>query len=316
VIRLLSAELLRASSRRVIRLLIVGVIAGVSIGVGLAAWNSDRGSAEAQYEAQLASCLRGDFVPVDDLPPPYATIEEFCADQVHIDDFASNEITWADVGDILEGMASIVILVGALVGASLGGADWTAGSMGTLLTWEPRRARVLLVRVAVAAAAAFAMATFAQAFFALVFRIGVALAGTTAGTSSGTLTHAAWLGLRVAAVTALVAIVAHAIATFGRSTVSAVGVLFGYLVLVEGFISNLWTDLQPRLLVRAAVVVVSQSPLLDPRATATIGANGEITDVTPGGILLSVRGAWVVVVLWAAIALGVALFAFRTRDVT
>jgi ABC-type transport system involved in multi-copper enzyme maturation permease subunit len=316
VIRLLSAELLRGLSRRVVRMLVVGVIAGVVIGVGIATWNSGRGSAQAEYESQLASCLRGDFVPVNDLPPGYGTIEEFCADQVRIEYFDSNEIKWADVDENLEGMGSIVILVGAFLGATLGGADWTAGTMSTLLTWEPRRTRVLLVRAAIAAAAAFAVATFAQAFFALAFRVGVALAGTTAGTPSGTLGHAAGLGLRVAAVAALTAIVAHAIATFGRSTVSAVGVLFGYLVLVEGFLSNLWTDLQPRLLVRAAVVVVSQQPLLDPSASATIGQNGEVSDITPGGVLLSVRGAWVVVVLWAAIALGIALFAFRTRDVT
>jgi ABC-type multidrug transport system ATPase subunit len=315
VIRLVSAEFLRARSRRVIRLLVVGIIAGVVIGVGIGTWNSDRGSAQAQYEAELASCLRGDFGSADDLPPRYATIEEFCADQVRIEYFASNEIKWVDVDDILEGMASIVILVGALVGASLGGADWTAGTMGTLLTWEPRRARVLLVRAAIAAAAAFGVAVFAQAFFALVFRLGVAVAGTAAGSPTGLIGDATQLALRTAAVAALTAVVAHAIATFGRSTVAAVGVLFGYLVLVEGFLSNLWTDLQPRLLVRAAVVVVSQKPLYDPDVTATIGPNGGVIGQSQA-IALTYRGAWVVVVLWAAIALGIALVAFRTRDVT
>jgi ABC-2 type transport system permease protein len=315
MIRLLSAELLRGLSRRVLRLLVVGVIAGVVIGVGIATFNSNGGSAQAEYESQLASCLRGDYVPLDDLPPRYDTIEEFCADQVRIEYFDSNEMKWADVDDILEGMGSIVILVGAFVGATLGGADWTAGTMSTLLTWEPRRVRVLLVRAAIAAAAAFVVAVFAQAFFALVFRAGVAIAGTTAGTPPGTVGDAAGLGLRVAAVAALTAIVAHAIATFGRSTVAAVGVLFGYLVLVEGFLSNLWTDLQPRLLVRAAVVIVSQNPLYDPDATATIGPNGDVIGQTQA-IALTYRGAWLVVVLWAAVAFGIALFGFRTRDVT
>jgi ABC-type transport system involved in multi-copper enzyme maturation permease subunit len=316
VMRLLSAELLRAGSRRVIRLLVVGVIAGVVIGVGIGTWNSDRGgSGQAQYESEMASCLRGDFVPADHVPKPYATLEEFCADTVRIENYDSNEIKWADVDDILEGMGSIVILLGAFLGATLGGADWTAGTMGTLLTWETRRVRVLLVRTAVVTVAAFAMALFAQAFFALVFRIGVALAGTTAGSPAGLVGDAAGLALRVAIVAALIAIVAHAIATFGRSTVSAVGILFGYLVLVEGFLSNLWTDLQPRLLVRAAAVVVSHQPLLDPNAPQQFGPQGQVIGVGPP-VLLSVRGAWVVLVLWAAIALGIGMFAFRTRDVT
>jgi ABC-2 type transport system permease protein len=315
VIRLASAELLRATSRRVIRLLLVGIVAGVVIGVGIATWNSDRGSGQTQYEDQMASCLRGEFVSEDNLPRRYATLEEYCTDTVRIEFYDSNEIKWASVIDILEGMASMVILVGALVGATLGGADWTAGTMGTLLTWEPRRVRVLLVRAAIAAAAAFAVALFAQAFFAAVFRMGVAVAGTAVGSRAGLIGDAIELALRTAAVAALVAMVAHAIATFGRSTVAAVGVLFGYLVLVEGFLSNLWTDLQPRLLVRAAIVVVSQEPLLKPDATPVFGANGQIIAVTPS-VWLSVRGAWVVVALWAAIALGIALFAFRTRDVT
>ena len=43
----------------------------------------------------------------------------------------------------------MVVLLGVLLGATLAGADWTAGTMGTLLTWEPRRVRVHLVRVLV-----------------------------------------------------------------------------------------------------------------------------------------------------------------------
>jgi hypothetical protein len=313
VIRLLSSETLRALSRRVITMLAVGVVAGVVIGVGIATWNSDRGSAEAQYESQRASCLRGEFVAADRLPPRYDSLDEFCAQQVRSESYASDEIKWADLDEILQGMGPIVILLGAFLGATLGGADWTAGTMGTLLTWEPRRFRVLLVRTAVAAVAAFVMAMFAQAFLVLTFRVGVAMAGTTAGSPAGLVRDIVELGLRIAAVSALTAIVAHAIATFGRSTVSAVGILFGYLVLFEGFLSHLWTDLEPWLLVRAAIVVVSQTPLLDENAPPNFGANGQV--VSPS-VVLGVHGAWFVLGLWAAIALGIALLAFRTRDVT
>ncbi len=313
--RLLSAEVLRALSRRVIRMLVVGIIVGVVIGVGIATWNSDRGSGQAQYENQLASCLRGEFIPADQLPRQYATLQDFCADQVHIENYDSNEIRWAELEHLVQGMGPIVILLGAFLGATLGGADWTAGTMGTLLTWEPRRIRVLLVRTAVATAVAFVMAAFALTLFAVVFRVGVAIAGTTAGSAPDLLGATAGYGVRIAAVAALTAIVAHAIATFGRSTVAAMGILFGYLVLVEGFLSNLWTGLQPRLLVRAAVVIVSKEPLRDPNVTATFGPNGQLIGQAQA-IILTFRGAWVVILLWAAISLGVALFAFRTRDVT
>ena len=53
---------------------------------------------------------------------------------------------FSEVEEILMGTAFIVILIGAVVGATLGGADWSAGSMATLLVWEPRRLRVLAAR--------------------------------------------------------------------------------------------------------------------------------------------------------------------------
>ena len=44
-------------------------------------------------------------------------------------------------------MTAIFLVVGALfAGASVAGAEWRAGSMTTLLTWEPRRVRVIVGR--------------------------------------------------------------------------------------------------------------------------------------------------------------------------
>ena len=61
---------------------------------------------------------------------------------------ASSQWRWsrsagrAHVRDVLDRRAARRVLLGA----TLSGADWTAGTMGTLLTWEPRRIRVHLVR--------------------------------------------------------------------------------------------------------------------------------------------------------------------------
>jgi ABC-2 type transport system permease protein len=313
MIRLLSAELLRARSRHVIRVLMVGVVVGVVLSMGIATWNSARSSADASYRSALASCMRGEFTPPGQVPPPYHSLAEYCADQVRPENFQSNQLRWADLGQILNGISSIVILLGVLLGATLGGADWTAGSMGTLLTWEPRRIRVLIVRASVAAFVAFVFTMVAQAFFVLIYRLGVAIAGNTAGVARGMLGHATGTAFRVAVVAALLAVVAHALATLGRSTVAAVGILFGYLVIFEGFVSNLWIGLQPRLLIRAAVVVVAHQPLYDPRATVTFDSSG-VTELSQR-VLLSVPGAWVVLFAWAIGLLVVGLFAFRVRDV-
>jgi hypothetical protein len=314
VIGLLSAELLRARSRRAIRMLLVGIMVGVVIAIGIGTWNSSRSSGEDAYQEQLALCLKGSFIPADRLPPRYDTLEEYCAHVVRPEYYESDELRWADLDEILKGTSSIVILAGAFIGATLGGADWTAGSMGTLLAWEPRRIRVLVVRASIAAAAAFAIALFANVFIAFVFRIGVAIAGTTDGTRPDMLGDATRVALTVAAVAGIFAVIAHAIATLGRSTVSAVGILFGYLVLVEGFLAALWHPLQPRLLVRAANVVVLREPLLSEDVSAVMGPNGGLIGQTQR-VVLTESGAWLVLALWLLALLGLALLVFRSRDV-
>ncbi len=196
----------------------------------------------------------------------------------------------------MSGTSSIVVLLGVLLGATLAGADWTAGTMGTLLTWEPRRTRVHLVRVLVTVAVVLVFTIFAQVLLIGVFRIAVAIAGSADGTPKGMPRHLIGIVSRVAVVAALFGVVAHAVATLGRSTVAALGVIFGYLIVVEGFVAGLWTAIQPRLLIRAAEVVISQQPLLG-RAVITSDQSGNVI-VQSQEVLLSVSGGWVVLGVW------------------
>jgi ABC-2 type transport system permease protein len=100
-----------------------------------------------------------------------------------------------------------------------------------------------------------------------------------------------------------------AVAMVGRSTVAAVGVLFGYLVLVEGVIAGFRQSIQDRLLVRAGEVIVSQQPIYDERALVT---------VPPGHsppVMLGLTEATVVLIVYVVALLGIALLVFRVRDV-
>ena len=135
--------------------------------------------------------------------------------------------------------------------------------MTTLLTWEPRRVRVLLVRALVVALVVAFVTLLLQAILFGSFSLAVALRGTSLGAPSGLLGTAALTGLRVSTVAVGFGLVALAIATIGRSTVAALGVLFGYLVLFEGVIAGLRPSIQDRLLVRAGGVIVSQQPIYD-----------------------------------------------------
>lgn len=316
MIGLLRAELLRAWSRRVVRVLAVAVAVAIVVSMGIASYNVSRHSGEGAYQTALQDCLSGNLVPEEKLPPRYhGDLTRYCADRVRPEYYGVSQWRWADLPDALtSGTSSMVVLLGVLLGATLAGADWTAGTMGTLLTWEPRRTRVHLIRVLVTVAVVLVFTLAAQLLLIGVFRIAIAISGTTAGTPPGTTRHLLEIIVRVAVVAAAFGLVAHAVATLGRSTVAALGVIFGYLIVVEGFVAGLWTAIQPRLLIRAAEVVISQQPLLG-RAVITSDQSGNVV-IQSQEVLLSVSGGWVVLGAWVVALTALALLVFRARDVS
>jgi ABC-2 type transport system permease protein len=232
-----------------------------------------------------------------------------------MDESGGRWIRLDELPDILQGTSLIVVLLGVVVGASLGGADWSAGSMTTLLTWESRRVRVLVTRAVVAAIVAFVITLFLQSVFSLAWAGGTAMRGVTT-TSSGFLGETLGVVIRVSSVAAIIGVVAFAVSNVGRSTTAAVGILLGYLVIVEGFLAGVVVGLLPWLLVRAATVVVSQVPLVDPRAQASYGPDGRLIEVAGQGILLSVAGGWFLIACYAIVLLAAAAWLFRVRDVS
>lgn len=312
MIRLLSSEYLRARSRDVLKMLFVAAALGTIVGMSIAGWNSTpaeplSGQAQQSYQADLQRCLDGHFFGRrQELPRGYDTMEEFCADAVRPEYYGegSHTMRLAGLENILEGLSSLVVLMGVVVGASLGGADWSVRTMATLLTWEPRRARVLLVRALVVVVTVFLLTLAVQSFFVIVFRAAVALRGSADGLPPHFAKDIVEVVLRTSAVAALFSLVALAVATIGRSTAAGIGILFGYLVLVEGFLANLIRWLPRWTLVRAAVSVISQDPVLV--QTANGWRSKEV---------LSPSGALVVVIGYAVLTFALALAAFRVRDV-
>jgi ABC-2 type transport system permease protein len=250
--RLFRSELLRARSRRLVWMILVGALLGVATGVTIAAVRSHPPSpaalaaVERAAEQDRTACMRGEFGATVDQPPEgYDSLAEYCEEAVRfMDDSQGRWIRLEELPDILQGTSLIVVVLGAVVGASLGGADWSAGSMTTLLTWESRRVRVLVTRAVVVAIVALAITLFLQSVFALAWAGGTAMRGLTS-TPDGFLGETAGAIVRVSAVAALIGVVAFAVANLGRSTTAAVGILLGYLVIVEGFLAGLVLGLLP-----------------------------------------------------------------------
>jgi ABC-2 type transport system permease protein len=315
VIALFRSELLRARWRRVLPMMLVGGVLLIVVAMVIAGAHSHKptaaqiASADASFHKAFGDCMQGQFLgPGAQLPPGYTSLEQFCADQAapHVD----TGLQFRDVALLLEHTSTFVVLLGVALAASLGGADWSAGTMTTLLTWEPRRIRVLLIRAVVVALVVALVTLFLQGVLFGAFSLAVALRGTSLGAPPGLVGDALQTGLRVSTVAVGFGLVALAIATIGRSTVAALGVLFGYLVLVEGVIAGLRPSIQDRLLVRAGGVIVSQQPIYDEsRSFSSIGPS----NLPP--VLLGLTEAWVVAAVYVVVLMVLALFVFRARDV-
>lgn len=310
-----SSEWLRAWSRRTLRVLTLLAAAGIVIGVAIGTARSSPPAAVPRppspaYERAMKACLRGEFASPEELPPGFASLREFCEATVRPEDFVPqpSQIRLADLRPLLEGLATVVVMLGVVLGATLGGADWGTGQITTLLTWEPRRLRVLMVRAAVTATTVASITVALQALLIALYRAGVALRGSAEGAPPDWLAQVAGVGLRTSAVAALLGAVALAVATLGRGTAPAVGALLAYLVGVEGFLAGLAPRVAPWLLVRNAVVAITGTPLVIYRGGPRLGPVGAEIVRTPGE-------AWVVLLVWLAVLGSTALAAFRLRDV-
>jgi ABC-2 type transport system permease protein len=312
--RLLRSEFLRARSRRLVPMLIVAGLIGIVVGLTIAAVYADKptsteiAEAQARYDKEVQRCLSGRYLgPSGQLPVGYDSLEEFCHDNSgpYVDG-----VLLRDLDAILQGIATFVILLGTLLGASLGGADWTSDTMTTLLTWEPRRVRVFFARALVVAVFVAATTLFLQAVFSGVYALVTATRGSTAFLPTHFWTDVASTIGRVSVMATALGLVAYVVAMIGRSTVASLGALFGYLILFEGVIAGFRPSVQGNLLVRAASVIVSHVPIVDYSHDVSYGSNAQPP------ILMDVPRAWMVVGVYLVILAAVSLVQYRRRDVT
>jgi ABC-2 type transport system permease protein len=298
---LIRSELVRIWSRRMVKVLAIVAVVGATAGVVIGAIQShppDLVTAQRNFEDDLQHCLAGDFIPEDQLPPG-ETLDTFCAANVRAENYVNNSLRLAELSAILKGSAFILIVLGMVIGASSVGADWQAGTMAALLTWEPRRVRIYVVRVAVVLGTVFVLAVGLQIILALELAAAAALRGTTVGTESPWLRDVAGTVLRIGMASAFGASLGVTLAMIGRNTAAALGVAFGYIAIVESLLRGFIPKISSSLLSTNLVVFVD-------------GKAG----TSETGSAIAVGKASITIAIYAAALFVVALALFRTRDVT
>ena len=200
-------------------------------------------------------------------------------------------------GDGWIAVCAFFLAVGGMIGgASLAGAEWRAGTVATVLTWEPRRTRLLTARMGSAAILAAVIATLLQLLSLMLLLPAVLLNGTTAGVDSGWWLDLAAAIARASALTALTAVLALSIANIGRNTTAALAAITGWLLVGEGLVRGLKPSWARHLLAENLGTVLTWAPL-----------EGDLTTHTPVRALATL-------VAYTAIPVVAAIAIFRRRD--
>lgn len=146
------------------------------------------------------------------------------------------------------GVAVAGALVAALVGATGVGADWSSRTIITLLTWEPRRLRLLGRRHLAIALAVAAVGVVAQALALGLGVLSVAARGTWDPSAGPALIPPAhfWrdlvsLQVRGVVLMVVVGVLAAAVTTITRHTGGTLGLAFGWFAVVENGVRVLFT---------------------------------------------------------------------------
>lgn len=229
--RLLRSELLRARSRRsVLALALAGVVLTVAL-AAVTAWNerpydaAETSQAQDRASNEIARCKKHSERAEDPVE---------CAERVTEWFYQRMRDTVDDgyVEDTTVTLTLSLMMIGALLGATFVGGEFSSGSISNLLLFEPRRLRVWATKLA-----ATGLLTLVWAALC----VGGFVAGLTAlGRSwdsqawgSHWLSAMVNLGARNALAVAGAAVVGAALALAVRSTLACISVVIGYLV-IEG----------------------------------------------------------------------------------
>lgn len=165
-------------------------------------------------------------------------------------------------GDGILLIAGLPLLIGGVLGgASVLGAEWRAGTMTTVLTWEPRRLRLHAIRLTSAFVLAIVIAFLLEVLFLLAAVPAVLAHGSTAGTDGGWWIALVGAMVRIALMTGVAAVLAGSLATIGRGTTFALGAIFGWIAIGENLLRGLKPALAPHLLGENISIVLTWAPL-------------------------------------------------------
>ncbi len=265
--RLLRVELRRVFSRRLALALMLLPLVFVAVGfvgvhVELSTAEDNRAEAQRFYEQALEDWQDNGAEMVADCVEQEALEQERSGDPGI--DFGCDQMREPVLADFLfepepvqEQLVGAVAALGLpvavlalLIGATTTAAEFTARSIGTWLTFEPRRDRVWGTKVLAAAIAVVPMALAYVGALALGIPLIYRINDAAGSLSSGAWADVLATGGRAVTVVAVAGAVGAALGMLLRNTGAVLGVLVAYTIVVEGLLRGFVGRLEPYLLTR------------------------------------------------------------------
>ena len=267
------AEVRRFTNRRFIRVLLALALVGYVLVVGIAAATefgnpgpqeleqaqAERARSFAESEVFRQQCLDDPGRPAD-LP-----VEEYCGPPNTVDsipiEFFLDKTPFVLADRILPGATAVAAATAAvafLIGATYVGAEWSSRSMVALLFWEPRRTRVMVVKVGVLVGACAVMSVVAQLLWAGTATLLASTLGETGPRPDSLIGDVLALQARGAVLVVLAGLLGFAISNLARGTGAALGVGFVYFAVVETAVRVVRPRLQEYLLTDSAAGLMTE----------------------------------------------------------
>lgn len=308
---MIASELLRFRSRRLVKWMMVLFALALAFAGFLVFINSEaEGPATVSQGAIESSvlyqeCISGGF---GDPPPGAGSLEEFCFEIARDSTFVQDKrFFFSEMEEIFMGVTIPLAMLTFFLGASFMGAEWQKGTMTTTLTWENRRWVVFGAKAVAVIVASLVVFVVLQALLALFMLPSALFRGSTEGLD------AAWwqdtgatLG-RCAAAGTVAGVVGMSVASLGRNTAAALGVGFGYMIVVENLIRALKPQWQQWLLTDNSAAFITQDVSL---------FRSPSDGFAPGGFGHTANYSGFVVLMYALLVVALAYGFFRSRDVT
>lgn len=262
----LRSELSRLLHRRLYLVLSLVLMAGIVLASATAFAKSSKDAempaeARAQYERELRNWDRNfesshqEWEKCAATVPEGEVLDDYCWPEPDYErDKPRAEWFYADPRyRAVDNLPVVVIAVtmatamlGFILGASSGGAEWSSRSMTLQLLWEPRRLRLLALKWAALALVSALTTLFMLAVALALAAMTTSLHGTWAGTDAafamdGRQLGSFWpeltmLGARGAVLVMIAATFGYAISMLVRNTGAALGTGFVYFAVVENAI--------------------------------------------------------------------------------